>query len=115
MKKLLMILLAVLIAASSFAACGKQPEPEPIPEPDSEPVEEPDPGPDYESIISGLTTEEKVAQLLMPAFRSYTPDGYSYSDVTTLPEDIAGLLSRRGFGGVILFAENAVDTALITR
>ena len=115
MKKLLMILLAVLIAASSFAACGKQPEPEPIPEPEQEPVEEPDPGPDYESIISGLTTEEKVAQLLMPAFRSYTPDGYSYSDVTTLPEDIAGLLSRRGFGGVILFAENAVDTAQITR
>ncbi len=115
MKKFIIILLTVLLIAGSFAGCGKQPEPEPVPEPEPEPVEEPDPGPDYDLIISTMTTEEKVAQLLMPAFRSYSSDGYSYSNVTALPEDLAGLLSRRGFGGIILFAENAESTGQITR
>ncbi|MCR5182663.1 MAG: hypothetical protein K6D56_06535, partial [Clostridia bacterium] len=115
MKKFLIVLLTVLLIAGFFAGCGKQPEPEPVPEPEPEPVEEPDPGPDYDLIISTMTTEEKVAQLLMPAFRSYSSDGYSYSNVTSLPEDLAGLLSRRGFGGIILFAENAESTGQITR
>ncbi|MBR5740705.1 MAG: beta-hexosaminidase, partial [Firmicutes bacterium] len=41
-------------------------------------------------------------------------DGYAYPNVTTLPDDLADLLGRRGFGGVILFSENTESVGQTT-
>ena len=56
-----------------------------------------------ESILRSMTTEEKITQMLMIAPRYY--DGVG---VTQLNEPFQNLFSRYTFGGVILFAQNAV-------
>ncbi|MBR3152922.1 MAG: beta-hexosaminidase [Clostridia bacterium] len=58
-----------------------------------------------EEILDGMTTEEKISQMLMPTFRIY--DG---ENVTELNEQLEDLIARRGFGGIILFSENNNST-----
>ena len=56
-------------------------------------------------LVSEMTMEQKITQMLMPAFRNY--DG---EKVTALPEEIKSFLGKYTFGGVCLFAENFADT-----
>ena len=56
-------------------------------------------------ILSSMTLEEKVAQMMMPAFRTWTK-GKSSLDVTKLNKEQEALIKKYPFGGVILFAEN---------
>ena len=56
-------------------------------------------------ILSSMTLEEKVAQMMMPAFRTWTK-GKSALDVTELNKEQEALIKKYPFGGVILFAEN---------
>lgn len=58
-----------------------------------------------EQMLENMTTEQKIAQMLMPAFRQY--EGES---VTTMNLRIEEILKKYGFGGVILFAENNAST-----
>ena len=60
-----------------------------------------------EEMISKMTLEQKICQMLMPAFRyeTYISD-YNYVPVTSLSDNIKGFISDCGFGGVILFTEN---------
>ena len=58
-----------------------------------------------EEMLSKMTTKEKIAQMLMPAFRTY--DGVN---VTNLNEKIENLIANYGFAGVILFAQNNSST-----
>lgn len=53
-----------------------------------------------EEILSAMTTEEKVAQMLMPAFRQY--DG---NNVTQMNPKMEEILNKYSFSGVILFAQ----------
>ena len=62
--------------------------------------------PTPQSLLATMTTEEKVAQLLMPTFRRFPDDAGQTQNVTQLNDAIAGSLARHGFAGVILFAEN---------
>ena len=57
------------------------------------------------AVLSGMSTEEKVAQMLMPEFRYYNGSG-----VTVLSEKARDIIERRGFGGVILFAEQCLHS-----
>ncbi len=67
--------------------------------------------PEVEDILASMTTEEKVSQLLMPAFR-YTIDGEGKTQgMTVLTDEAADMIREYGFAGVILFAQNAGDTA----
>ena len=59
-----------------------------------------------EEILAGMSTEEKIAQKLMPAFRYYTDENGGLSAVTEINSDISDLISEHGFSGVILFAQN---------
>ena len=59
-----------------------------------------------QTILAGMTTEEKIAQMLMPTFRYY--DG---ANVTALNQKAKDILAKRGFAGVILFAQNNASTA----
>ena len=54
-------------------------------------------------VIAGMTTEQKIAQMIMPQFRTFNGE-----NVWTLPDEIAQLMSRYGFAGVILYAQNTV-------
>lgn len=53
----------------------------------------------------GLTTKEKIGQLLMPDFRTY-----GGKNVTELPPEVAALVKQYHLGGILLFRENTVTT-----
>ncbi|MBR4471615.1 MAG: hypothetical protein IKS54_09940 [Erysipelotrichaceae bacterium] len=61
-------------------------------------------------ILRSMTLEEKAAQMLVPSFRY---DEYISSDdfsfLTKMNEEYEKLISRYGFGGIILFSGNLKD------
>lgn len=63
-----------------------------------------------EEILNSMTTKEKVAQMLMPAFREFNG-----ADVTELNTQLKDLISKHGFAGVILFDENNKETEQTTK
>ena len=67
-----------------------------------------------DEIIANMTLEEKVVQTLMPDFRNWEVDGEEVG-VTELNDDIRQILANYQFGGVILFAENVVETEQTAR
>src|SRR5699024_10025564 len=67
-----------------------------------------------EEIIANMTLEEKVVQTLMPDFRNWEVDDEEVG-VTELNDDIRQILADYQFGGVILFAENVVETEQTAR
>ena len=56
-----------------------------------------------EEILASMSNENKIAQMLMPAFRKKANVAINY-------DNIREILSSYGFAGVILFAENTLDT-----
>jgi beta-N-acetylhexosaminidase len=58
------------------------------------------------SLLEQMTLEEKIGQLLMPAFREWEGE-----NVTTVNEDIASIRRDYHLGGVILFRENFANRA----
>ena len=62
-----------------------------------------------ESILAGMTTEQKVAQMVMPSFRYYVDEDGETKGLDTIPEEVKALLGKYGFAGVALFAQNVVD------
>ena len=64
-----------------------------------------------EALLAGMTIEQKVAQLLMPAFRYYTDENGEKQPVIEMRDDIRAMLQKYGFAGVIFFLQNAQDTA----
>ena len=63
-----------------------------------------------ENILASMSAEEKVAQLLMPAFRYYTDSDGTLKGMAELTEDAAKCIGEYGFAGVVLFAQNLADT-----
>lgn len=63
-----------------------------------------------EEIFNNMSTTDKIAQMLMPAFRTY-----NNSNVTSLNDDIKSTLQKYGFAGVILFDENNDTTEQTVR
>ncbi|MBR6955333.1 MAG: hypothetical protein IKH77_09930 [Clostridia bacterium] len=69
-----------------------------------------------EEILAGMSTVQKAAQVVMPAFTRWTdPEGDSGPDAAPVPEDVRSILGRYGFAGVILFAPDVTDTARAVR
>ncbi len=64
-------------------------------------------------MVDNMTTQQKVAQMLMPAFR-YWETGDTKEDVTELNAAQKATLSKYGFGGVIVFAQNCQDAKQTT-
>ncbi|MCW8127765.1 glycoside hydrolase family 3 N-terminal domain-containing protein [Microbulbifer halophilus] len=68
-----------------------------------------------------LSLREKVAQKIMLDIRYYCddrdgpPNGECRRPVTELPRDLRQLIADTGLGGVVLFADNLVDSAQIVR
>ena len=73
-----------------------------------QPAEETDGDAEIRALISSMTTEEKLAQMMIVALRS---DVTNTDTATELGPDYTELLRKYDFGGVILFAGNIVDPA----
>lgn len=65
------------------------------------------------AMVDSMTTEQKVAQMLMPAIR-YWDEGKEKIGVTELNDAQKELLRRYSFGGVIVFAQNCQNAAQTT-
>lgn len=67
-------------------------------------------------IVSSMTLEEKIGQMLMPDFRNWKKTGEtSASGLTEMNDEVAGIVEKYHLGGVILFTENVVDTEQTVR
>ena len=72
-----------------------------------------------ETILSGMTLRDKVAQMMIASFRVWQevpPEGEEKPEeeppkenITELNDEIREMVSRNHFGGILLFAENIAD------
>lgn len=64
-----------------------------------------------EKIVSEMTLDEKIGQMLMPDFRQWKQEGQSaVQDLTEMNEEVAEIIDEFDLGGVILFAQNVKTT-----
>lgn len=64
-----------------------------------------------EKIVSEMTLDEKIGQMLMPDFRQWKQEGQSaVKDLTEMNEEVAEIIDEFDLGGVILFAQNVKTT-----
>ncbi|WP_340640102.1 glycoside hydrolase family 3 protein [Bacillus atrophaeus] len=67
-------------------------------------------------LTAQMTLDEKLGQMLMPDFRNWQKEGAaSPSALTEMNDEVAGLVEKYQFGGVILFAENVKTTEQTVR
>lgn len=59
-----------------------------------------------EQYLTSMSTEEKISQMIMPAFRTYTDGDGNTVKVTEITDQIADTLEKHSFAGVILYAQN---------
>ena len=111
-KKCISALLSAILILITITACSDKTETvsktsseTPIDTDTSETVNEIDYS-KCDEILSGMSTEEKIAQKLMPTFRYFTNENGELSPVKEINGDISDLLGKHGFSGVILFAQN---------
>ena len=64
--------------------------------------------PEILKMISEMTTQEKLAQMMIVALRS---DVSNEKTATEIDRDYAEMLTKYDFGGILLFAGNVVDSA----
>ncbi len=62
---------------------------------------------DVERILNGMTTDEKISQMIIPAIRSW--NGTNVTKLSDFPE-LADTLRKHQYGGIILFGQNIVDS-----
>ena len=67
------------------------------------------------TLLDAMTTEEKVSQMLMPAFRYWNDAEGSRQNLAAINDEIAAMLERHGFAGVVFFAQNAAQTEAAVR
>ena len=94
MSKRLIALAVALILTINLCACGKQGSQE-------KSVDE-----IIEETVANMSDEQKLAQMMIVAFRS---DGNNRKTATELTPAYEELLKKYDFGGVILFSGNIVD------
>lgn len=69
-----------------------------------------------EQAVSRMTLDEKLGQMLMPDFRNWQKKGQSSPEaLTQMNDEVARLIQKYRFGGVILFAENVKNTEQTVR
>lgn len=65
-----------------------------------------------EEILAGMTLDEKISQMIIPAMRTW--NGTNVTDLNAVPE-LAEALRRHQYGGILLFGANIVDEAQTAR
>ena len=80
-------------------------------------------GDEIESILSQMTTQQKLTQLMMPSFVNYCATDlrwnqiapYHLVTITDLPDEIAAFMSEYGFGGALLNGDTCSDSEQAAR
>lgn len=62
-----------------------------------------------EGLLDAMSLEQKIAQMLMPAIRTWEGEDNNVTDLSAVP-DLASALQRHQYGGVILFGANVENT-----
>lgn len=71
---------------------------------------------DIQEIVENMTIDEKVGQMLMPDFRNWQKQGETKATgFIEMNSEVASIIKKYHLGGVILFAENVVDTEQTVR
>ena len=65
-----------------------------------------------DDIISGMSMDEKISQMIIPAIRTW--DEENITDLDSVPE-IKEALKKHQYGGIILFGANIADNEQVTR
>ena len=65
-------------------------------------------------LISAMSLEQKVAQMIMPSIRTWGSERQNVTDLSKFPA-LAEALRRHQYGGIILFSANIADTAQTVR
>ena len=60
-----------------------------------------------EQIVSGMTLDEKISQMIIPAIRNWNGD--NIQNLEDFPE-VASALKNHQYGGIILFGDNIADS-----
>ena len=68
-----------------------------------------------EQYLSTMTTEDKISQMIMPAFRYSTDADGNRTNVTEITDEIAATLEKHSYSGVILFGQNTPTNENTTR
>lgn len=69
-----------------------------------------------ERIVAGMSLEQKIGQLIQPDFRNWQLIGAAKATgLTEMNGEVGSLIAKYHLGGVILFAENVVDTEQTVR
>ncbi|MEH3001373.1 glycoside hydrolase family 3 protein [Bacillus pumilus] len=69
------------------------------------------PLPTAKQMVQDMSLDEKIGQMLMPDFRNWqTKDESAPTGLTKMNKEVSHLVEKYHLGGVILFAENIVDT-----
>ncbi|MCR4781749.1 MAG: hypothetical protein K5851_03225, partial [Lachnospiraceae bacterium] len=63
-------------------------------------------GSEMDGIISNMTMDEKISQMIIPAIRTW--DGENVTDIVDNPE-LRDALQKHQYCGVILFGSNIID------
>ena len=66
------------------------------------------------SVVSNMTTQQKVAQMIMPALRTWG-SGDDAVPATTLSDEQKAVLMKYSFGGVIIFGQNIEEAGQTTQ
>ncbi|WHY59029.1 glycoside hydrolase family 3 protein [Peribacillus simplex] len=71
---------------------------------------------DIQEIVENMTIDEKVGQMLMPDFRNWQKQGeVKATGFIEMNSEVESIIKKYHLGGVILFAENVVDTEQTVR
>ena len=97
-NRMLAALLCAVMAWMGFSLCAQ--------------AEAPTEAARIEEILAGMSLEDKIAQMIMPALRTW--DGEKVTSLTDAPA-LAEALGRHPYGGVILFGQNIVDAGQTVR
>ena len=68
-------------------------------------------GQDVSALIADMTRREKICQMIMPDFRRWRAVGQAEeADFVEMNDEVDAIVDRFGFGGVILFANNVLES-----
>ena len=100
--------------ADAFEASSDKADTFEAPSEEADSVREADIEARVSQISDAMSLEQKVAQMIMPAIRTWGRKRQGVTNLSALP-DLAEALRRHQYGGIILFSSNIVDTEQTAR
>ncbi|MCR4963922.1 MAG: glycoside hydrolase family 3 protein [Firmicutes bacterium] len=107
-KTFLAVFLCMAVFAALLTGCGSAERENPADGSEPAAVETGD----VEAIVSGMTLDEKISQMIIPAIRTW--NGENVTDLAAFPE-LEEVLQKHQYGGVILFGANITGTEQTAR